>query len=243
MRGMRRLGAFLGVLVAAGLASSCATIAEQRKLEDELSRIQQQSRASGGVRSQHAELAAQVDALQGELQRLRGRVEVVEHQANSAVDEARAARAEAYSGSKSSESAMAPVSGELKITSELAEYRRAYGAWRGEDHQTCIDRFRGFLQTFPSSEYADDATFWMADCYVKQGDLKTAILRFDDVVGRYPDGNKAPDALYRQGETLLKLGPNYGTAARKAFERVVSEYPDSPRAPEARDQVKTLKAN
>ena len=83
----------------------------------------------------------------------------------------------------------------------------------------------------------------MADCYVKLGDLKTAILRFDDVAGRYPEGNKASDALYRQGETLLELGPSYGSAARKAFERVVNEYPQSPRALEAKDQVKTLEAS
>ena len=29
-------------------------------------------------------------------------------------------------------------------------------------------------------------------------------MRFDDVVARYPKGNKAADALYRHGESLLK---------------------------------------
>jgi TolA-binding protein len=82
----------------------------------------------------------------------------------------------------------------------------------------------------------------MADCYETQGDNEKAILRFANVVERYPDGNKAPDALFRQGEVLLKLGPGYQKAARDVFERVVSEYPDSPRAAEAKRQLNLLSA-
>jgi tol-pal system protein YbgF len=98
------------------------------------------------------------------------------------------------------------------------------------------------LQTYPDSAYADDAAYWMADCYFKRGDFKTAVLRFDDVVARYPTGNKAADALYRQGEALLRLGPGFGKAAGKAFERVLTEYPDSARAPEAKRQLDLLKS-
>ena len=127
-------------------------------------------------------------------------------------------------------------------SAELTAYREAYSAWRAGDAQVCIDRFRNFLQTYPSSAHADDAAYWMADCYFKNGDFKTAVLRFDDVVARYPKGNKAADALYRQGEALLRLGPNYGKAAGKAFERVVKEYPTSALVPQARRQLEVLKS-
>jgi tol-pal system protein YbgF len=125
-------------------------------------------------------------------------------------------------------------------TGVIEAYRAAYAAWRNDDTQACIDQFRQFLQTKASSPFADDASFWMADCYFKQGDYKTAILRFDDVVSRYPTGNKAADALYRQGEALLRLGPGYTKAAGKAFERVLREYPESDRAIEARRQLEIL---
>jgi TolA-binding protein len=58
----------------------------------------------------------------------------------------------------------------------------------------------------------------------------------------YPAGNKAPDALYRQGEVLLNLGPSYSNAARDVFQRVLAEYPDSPRADEAQRQLERLSA-
>jgi tol-pal system protein YbgF len=123
---------------------------------------------------------------------------------------------------------------------EVSAYREAHASYRGGDYDACIDRFRRFLQTYPTSPYADDSAFWMAECHFKKGDYKSAILRFDDVVARYPEGDKSADALYRQGEALLKLGPNYAKAAGKAFERVIAEYPNSPRAGEAKKQLELL---
>ncbi len=124
-----------------------------------------------------------------------------------------------------------------KLSAEIRAYRTAHAAWQTDDNDACVDRFRKFLQTYPASPYADDAAFWMADCHYKQADYKNAVLRFDDVVRNYPTGNKAPDALYRQGESLLRLGPGFREAAKRAFERVVKEYPDSARASEAKQQL------
>jgi TolA-binding protein len=66
------------------------------------------------------------------------------------------------------------------------------------------------------------------------------VLRFDDVVRTYPKSDKAAEALYRQGEALLRL--KHEKAAQTAFQRVVDEYPDSARATEARRQLELLGA-
>lgn len=129
-----------------------------------------------------------------------------------------------------------------RLSEEIQAYRFAHAAWRSDDNEACVDRFRKFLQAYPASPYADDAAFWMADCHYKQTDYKNAVLRFDDVVRNYPAGNKAPDALYRQGESLMKLGPGYREAAKRAFERVLKEYPDSERVEAARKQLEVYAA-
>lgn len=236
-------------------ANGCATLAEQRKLEHQVGQVRREMGVGGDQRSRYAGLASQIEALRSELRRLEGRVEVAEHSAEQALQQAQIAREDTYQldqaitddkdvstqdiAISASEEAEA-VQTSLTAESGVEEYRLAYASWRAGDFQTCIDRFREFLQSFPSSEFSDDATYWMADCYFKQGDYKTAILRFDDVAGRYPTGNKAADALFRQGEGLLKLGPSYRTAASKAFRRVINEYPDSPRAKEAESQIELL---
>lgn len=244
----RRAGALASILVLL-FATGCVSVADFRKLEREVTDMKrgggptEQSR-----RTRVADLSAQVDALEAEIQELKGRLEVSEHRIEEAVREAQTARKEAAALVPPDPSAdaselvdgspdSAPASADAD---EVAAYRAAYEAWRTEDSANCVDRFRDFLQTYPASAYADDSAYWLADCYFKEGDYKTAVLRFDDVVSRYPEGNKAADALYRQGEALLRMGPGYGKAAGKAFERVIREYPDSKRKAEAEKQLELL---
>ena len=245
-------------LALAGLvgASGCVTMADYEKLRVRVVKLERGQGGTGSPedRSRFADLASEVERLGAGMQRLQGRVEVSEHEAKQALEEARSARAQSAAGAATPGAAMPGAAGAAPAEAgepapepgssadEVAAYRAAYAHWRSNETNACIDRFRNFLQTYPASAYADDAAYWMADCYFKNGDFKTAVLRFDDVVARYPKGNKAADALYRQGEALLRLGPNYGKAASKAFERVVKEYPDSALVPQARRQLEVLKA-
>ncbi len=232
--------------------TGCVTVAEFRKLERDVRDLEHggggvspESGRAGGTRL--ADLAARLDGLEREMEAQRGRLEVVEHKSQEALQEARAARRAAASSLPAGATIQTPTGGpgdgELASdvgADELEAYRNARTAWSEGQAETCIDRFRNFLQTYPSSTFAENASYWMADCYFMRGDYKTAILRFDDVVKDYPKGERAPDALYRQGEALLKLGPRYGKAAGKAFERVVDEYPRSARGVEARKQLELL---
>jgi tol-pal system protein YbgF len=239
--------------------TGCVTVAEFRKLEREVIDLKRGGPQASGAppRERLAELATRLEVLERESEQLVGRLEVAEHRSEQALEEARSARqasalpAAPLPGGGPPGAALGPEAAQDpgagpdgaaagSVSAEVTAYRAGYSQWRGGEWESCIDQFREFLQTYPSSAYADDAAYWLADCYFKQGDYKTAILRFDDVVTSYPEGNKAPEALYRQGEALLKLGPGFGKAAGKAFERVVKEYPRSGRATEAKRQLELL---
>ena len=246
------LGAAARGILAIGASvflAGCISMAEFRKLEYEVNKLK-----IGGAQAPSdgvADLRAEVEALRAEVAGLGGRVEVAEHETRRALEEAEAARLEAARAV--SPPAQAPDGTELPSqadepppgasSEELATYRDAYDAWRSDDNDECIDRFSRFLQSFPASLYADDASYWLADCHYKNGDYKNAILRFDDVANRHPDSDKAPEALYRQGEALLQLGPGFNKAAQGAFQRIVAEYPDSRRAQPAADQLELLGAS
>ncbi len=246
------------LLCSLGLALSsswgCVTVAEHRKLERRVMDMQR-SQGTNPARQQLADVVAEIDELKSQLRDLSGRLEEVQQLAQQGLDEARKARREAAASVKPGastgagaagvagatdpdiEGAVADAQADAALSAELQSYQAGLAAWRSKDYPACIDRFRSFLQTYASSSRADDAAFWIADCHYKQGEFKNAVLRFDDVVRNYPTGNRAPDALYRQGESLLKLGPGFHEAARRAFERVLKEYPDSARAAEARKQL------
>jgi len=277
----RVVGKLAVLSLVTALLGGCVSVSEYRKLERDVRTLQAKQSGGPGGREQVADLGARLDSLQSDLQRLEGRLEVVEHNTQEALNEAHKARREANDpGAPSSPPppstgapgppplgaaarpgstqvaaaqpvapapsgpAPAPVedgaSKKGASAEEVQAYRAAFAAWQRNDTDACIDQFRQFLQAHPTSIYADDSAYWMADCYFKKGDYKTAVLRFDDVVARYPKGNKAADALYRHGESLVRLGPGYSKAARRAFERVMEEYPDSPRAVEAKKQIELL---
>jgi tol-pal system protein YbgF len=234
------------VLVLVSLASlvsvACVTPAEFRKVQNRVTDLERAGGRSGdGERTRIADIGAQLDEMNRRIQELQGRLEVVEHRTQEALDEARAARSDASrppsASGETAEVGSAPAGGSSQ---EVQDYRAAYAEWRADNAAGCIDRFTKFLQTYPSSENADDATYWLADCYFKQGNFSAAVLRFDDVARQYPKGNKAADALYRQGEALLRMG--HAKAAGNAFEKVLRDYPSSARAPEAKRQLDLLKA-
>ncbi len=250
------------------LAGGCVSVAEHRKLEERV--LSQQRGPSGESRRVVADLRTEMRRLEERVNQLEGRLESAEHETKRAQEEARRARQEAARVPSASTPATpgAPETGAPAPTgpaaatppgetpapaavdgrppprapsSEVSAYRNARTDWREGRWDDCIDRFGSFLQTYPASGYADDAAFWLADCHFKRGDYKTAVVRFDDVVVRYPEGERSADALYRQGEALLRLGPGYSKAASRAFERVTKEYPSSPRAQEAKRQLELLR--
>jgi len=257
-RSLLRGGRFLCIAaVVALLATGCATKGDFRQLEERVLDQHRGAKAGGPDPFERiAALSKEVEALREAQRQLEGRLEVAEKAAADSRVEARKAR-ESLAGQAAGGSVAAGVAAEAAVegsapdavaasetttSAEVEAYQGALSAWRGKDHQSCIDRFRKFLQTYPASAYADDAAYWMADCHFKQGDYRVAVLRFNDVVRVYPAGNKAPDALYRQGESLLKLGPGFHDAARTVFEQVLKEYPDSPRAAEAKKQLEVIRS-
>ncbi len=263
VRGRRSLaGRRLWILGRASLATAlvapllaCVTVAEHRKLERRVVDLQR-GRVAGPAGTHVADLGAEIDELRAALREQGGQLEELQQVAEQALAEARKARREAAAAAVArlgdegarvtpdpgsgatgaAPSTPAPVAGDL-LSEELKTYQDGLAAWRSRNYRDCIDRFKSFLQTYASSSRADDAAFWIADCHYRQGEFRNAVLRFDDVVRSYPTSNRAADALYRQGESLLKLGPGYHEAAKRAFERVLKEYPDSERAAEANQQL------
>jgi tol-pal system protein YbgF len=239
-------------LALALVGTGCATVDEFRSLEREVVELKRTRNTPTDQQSRLAELGVEVRALRDELEQLRGKVEELQFALDKAQMEreerskARTSTGTPSEGSGSSAASSPSGSPASGPGAEVAAYEEGFRLYRTEHYSDAIARFNDFLQNFPSSEYADNALIWLGECYLKQGDPASAAVAFEDVVKKYPDGNKVPDALYRQGIALLEIGTKSGKeatfrpAARQIFKRLVEQYPDSERAPEARRQLEKL---
>lgn len=206
---------------------------------------------SGPDGNRLAEQGAEIADLQTEVARLRGEIETLRRQieqghvaAPPATGDGSAPIGDVAAVPSPTTGADAPNPAEGSAPAEeIRDYEEAFRRYRAADYAGAIDRFQVFLQTHPSSEYADNALFWMGESYFKQSDYEQAAVAFDKVVKRFPNGNKVPDALYRQGVSLLEIGDRtkqqktYKPAACQIFRRITDEYPNSDRVPEARRQL------
>ena len=96
----------------------------------------------------------------------------------------------------------------------------AAGQW-----SLAITGFDAFLKTFPRSEMADDAQFYIGETYYAQNRWTDAIAAYNQVIQNYPMGNAVPDAYYKRGLAQERLGQL--DAARESWNTAVKNYPDS----------------
>jgi tol-pal system protein YbgF len=117
-------------------------------------------------------------------------------------------------------------------------YQQAYATYKKGDYPAALKMFEQFLRTYPGSEYADNARYWIGECYHQQGDYERAILEYEKVITQYPKGDKVPSALLKQGFAFLNLGDRVD--AKLLFQKVIKEYPQSPQAEIAAKKLKVL---
>jgi tol-pal system protein YbgF len=105
----------------------------------------------------------------------------------------------------------------------LKLYRAAYDALRAGHHDEAVRGFRDLVKRFPDHELADNAQYWLGECYYDRKLFTQAIPEFRLVVTRYPLGNKAPDALLKLAYCLLALGDLQ--KGKDLLQQVPASYP------------------
>jgi tol-pal system protein YbgF len=118
-------------------------------------------------------------------------------------------------------------------------YSAAYGSFERQEYGQAISRFEEYIAAFPQTELADNAQYWIGECYYAQKDYKQALREFDKVEKNFPKGNKIPDAKFKKALSSRELG-NRDDAARELRE-VISRYPDSQAAIMASEKLRIWK--
>lgn len=234
------------------------------------------------MRQKQADLDTRLDALQTELQRLRGDIEGSMHYAQKASDDVislseefttRIGRQEeglnqlkedigtvkSLLGMKvrtqKNKSIFPPWQKGTQLTTTVTPtgnlakvtgipdpeelYNDAFSKLSQGDLQKARKEFKKFLELFPQTEYSDNAQFWIGECYYREKRYEEAILEFDEVIKKFPQGNKLTDALLKQAFSFIAI--NDANSAKLLLQKIIDQYPASAQAEIAKAKLGTLR--
>jgi tol-pal system protein YbgF len=120
---------------------------------------------------------------------------------------------------------------------ELYDISMAY--FNQGKYEEAMDSFKDFLKRYPKSDRADNAQFWVGECYMSLKQYEQAILAYQEVIKKYPKGNKVPNALLRQAIAFLEIKDK--TSSRLLLKKVIKKYPRSNEAKIAKIKLKSIK--
>ncbi|OGP11487.1 MAG: tol-pal system protein YbgF [Deltaproteobacteria bacterium GWC2_42_51] len=118
-------------------------------------------------------------------------------------------------------------------------YNEALRLTKDKDYSNAIEKFAKFISLFPEHDLAQNAYYWLGEIYYAQKDYEKAVLEFNEVVKKYPNGKKVPASLLKQGMAFNELGNK--KEARLLLERVRDKYPKTEEADKAKKMLRELK--
>lgn len=107
----------------------------------------------------------------------------------------------------------------------LRDYQRG-------NYDVAVRQFTQYIEYFPDSDLADDARYYIGDCYYTQSLYTQALDAYEMLLDTNPDSNKVPAALLKIA--FIKVAREEPSEARSYLERVIGEFPDAEEAQLAR---------
>jgi tol-pal system protein YbgF len=104
-------------------------------------------------------------------------------------------------------------------------YDTAWADYTAGQWSLAIQGFETYLRTFPKSDLADEAQYYVGDTYFNDSKFDQAVAAYDRVIANYPNGNMVPQAYYKRGLAYERLGQ--ADRARQSYDVVMKNYPES----------------
>ena len=238
----KRIGSWL--LLALTMSAAGVQARDARDLETRVSKLEQRLNSQALI-----DMMTTLQALQRELQQLRGDVELQGHAIEqlrkrqhelyldidrrlqaleaartlpppSASDGSGGATPEAASGQTA---AATPAAAEADVDAVRRDYEQALAILHEGRYADAAKAFSDFLARYPRNPYSDNAQYWLGETWYVSRDYDRALAEFEKVVREYPDSPKVPDALLKIG--FVQYEKKQWDQARRTLEDVIRRFP------------------
>lgn len=131
------------------------------------------------------------------------------------------------------------------ITTE-ERFRRGMEELEDEDYQEAQQVFNTIILQDPASDYADDAQFYLAESYFRNGEYKLAAFNYNRLRTSFPNSPFYKQAFFRSGEAYYYSALSYDRDQRESkfaidvYRAFSTYYGADSLAPVAKARIKEL---
>jgi len=129
-------------------------------------------------------------------------------------------------------------SGRVGNEEQQALYNEAFEILKSGKYEQAVDAFQKVIDANPRGSWASSAFFWQGETYYVQRDYNAAAKSYAELIERYPDSNRVPDATLKLG--YIAQEQDRIEDARARFNAVIDQYPDSQAAGLAKQRLGRL---
>jgi tol-pal system protein YbgF len=191
----------------------------------------------------NADIQAQLQQLQDQIQALQANLEATSQRLASLSNELAATR-ERLGGMTGVPVAAAAGGAALgaQAAGRTAEptqlYNAAYEDYLRGNFDLAVQGFRDYVNRYPDTDLADNAAYWIGECYYSKKAYKEAIDAFTQLLNTYKTSDKAAGALLKKGLAYLELGDRSQAVINLQY--VLYEHPGTKEAELARSKLAAL---
>jgi tol-pal system protein YbgF len=217
----------------------------QKNLESIQNEIGTNQKEMASVRKGSADLQATLDSARVDMQVLTGKIDDIRIMAQKPVEdiallkedlakrlsaiEARLSKVEAGLAEQQKKAAEVPQTPE-------AVYQQGLDLIKAGDAAKARETLTKFLDQNPNSKLAANAHYWIGETYYNEKNYDQAILEFQEVIKTYPDSEKAPAAMLKQGMAFKAIGDP--KSAAYVYRKLIEQYPKSEEARAAKEKLR-----
>jgi len=210
-----------------------------RKLADQSAQL---LKSNADIQAELQQLGDQIQALQANLEATNQRLASLSNELAATPDRLGATVAVPAAAAAGGAAGATAAAGGAQAAGRPAEpaqlYNAAYEDYLRGNFDLGIQGFRDYASRYPTTDLADNAVYWIGECYYSKKSYKEAIDAFTQLLNTYKTSDKAAAALLKKGLAYLELGDRSQAVINLQY--VLYEHPGTKEAELARSRLADL---
>lgn len=226
-----------------------ALTADRQRVESMQREIETYQKEMAATRKSGADLQATLDSARVDMQLLTGKVDDLRIQAQRPADDLALLKEDTGKRLSLLEERLTKLElgvqqgfaelqkkGPEQAHSPEASYQQGLDSMKAGDTVKARELFTKFLDQNPRHKLAANAHYWIGETYYSEKNFEQAILEFQEVIKNFPEKEKVPAAMLKQGMAFKEIGDL--KSASYIYKKLTEEYPKSEEAKIAKEKLR-----